>query len=85
MRTVKVYLLSTCPWCKKTKRFLDANNVQYEHEYVDLATGADKDRVMLEVQRWNPRPSFPMVVVSNDETEVVVGFNEDRLREVLRL
>ena len=85
MRKVKAYLLSTCPWCKKTKRFLDANGVDYEYEYVDLLTGGEKDRVMSEVQQWNPRRSFPTVVVSNDRTEVVIGFTEHRLREVLGL
>ena len=85
MRQVKAYLLSTCPWCKKTKRFLDANKVQYEYQYVDLVTGSEKDRVMREVKQWNPRISFPTVVVINGDDEVVIGFDEDRLREVLGL
>lgn len=83
MKKIKLYALSTCAWCKKTKRFLDDHNVNYEYEYVDLLTGAEKVRVMAEVERWNPRRTFPTVVV--DDNEVVVGFNEDRLREVLRL
>lgn len=83
MKKVKLYALSTCGWCKKTRNFLDSNYIQYEYEYVDLLTGAEKDRAMTEVRRWNPRLSFPTVVV--DDTEVVVGFNEDRLREVLGL
>jgi glutaredoxin-like protein NrdH len=79
------YFLSTCGWCKKTKRFLDDNNVDYEYEYVDLLTGKDKAQVLAEVDQHNPRRSFPTVVVSNDDTEVVIGFREDRLREVLGL
>jgi len=38
---------------------------------------------MAEMERWNPRRTFPTVVV--DDSEVVVGFKEDRLREVLGL
>lgn len=83
MKKIKLYALSTCGWCKKTRTFLDDHYVKYEYEYVDLLTGAERDRVMNEVKRWNPRLSFPTVVV--DDTEVVVGFNEDRLREVLGL
>jgi glutaredoxin-like protein NrdH len=83
LKNVKLYALSTCGWCKKTRRFLDDHNVDYEYEYVDLLTGAEKDRVMAEVKRWNPQLSFPTVVVN--DSEVVVGFREDRLREVLRL
>ncbi len=83
MKKVKLYALSTCGWCKKTRSFLDSHYVQYEYEYVDLLTGAEKDRVMAEVKRWNPSLSFPTVVV--DDAKVVVGFREDLLREVLGL
>jgi glutaredoxin len=77
------YGLSTCGWCRKTKRFLDAAGVEYELIYVDLLTGAERQRVMAEIGRWNPRQSFPTVVV--DDTTAVVGFREGRLREVLDL
>ena len=83
MKKVRFFALSTCGWCKKTKRFLDAHNVTYEIDYVDLLSGAERARIMAEMERWNPRRTFPTVVV--DDKEVVVGFNEDRLREVLGL
>ncbi len=85
MKKVKGYFLSTCGWCRKTKRFLDASNVDYEYEYVDLLTGDDKVRALAEVEQFNPRRSFPTVVISNEETKVVIGYKEDRLREVLGL
>ncbi|MFB0534772.1 MAG: glutaredoxin family protein [Anaerolineae bacterium] len=83
MKKVRFFALSTCGWCKKTKRFLDAHNVDYEIDYVDLLSGAERARVMAEMERWNPRRTFPTVVVN--DSEVVVGFKEDRLREVLGL
>jgi glutaredoxin-like protein NrdH len=85
MRKVKGYFLSTCGWCRKTKRFLDENEVNYEYEYVDLLGPGDKARALSEVSQYNPRKSFPTVVVSNGETQIVIGFKEDRLREVLGL
>ncbi|MGB3904539.1 MAG: glutaredoxin family protein [Anaerolineae bacterium] len=85
MRKVKLYALSTCGWCRKTKRFLDANDVDYEYEYVDLLTGNDKVRALTEVEQYNPRKSFPTVVVQNGDTQVVIGYVESRLREVLGL
>jgi len=83
MHKVKLYALSTCGWCRKTKRFLAANGIDYECQDVDLLTGTERARVLEEMSRWNPRRSFPTVVV--DDSEVVAGFNEDRLREVLGL
>ncbi len=83
MPNVAFYGLSTCGWCKRTKRFLDANGVEYKLIYVDLLRGAERERIMAEIRQWNPQVSFPTVVV--DDQTVVVGYRQDRLREVLGL
>ena len=80
---VKLYALSTCGWCRKTKAFLDENDVEYDLVYVDLLEKEEKDHVVAEVRKWNPRASFPTVVV--DDKESVAGFKKDRLQEVLGL
>ena len=79
---VMLYAISTCGWCKKTKRFLAENGVEYESCDVDLLEGDEKKKAQEEVARCNPRRSYPTLVVGD---EVVVGFNEERLREVLGL
>jgi glutaredoxin len=81
--TVRLYALSTCAWCKRTKSFLDENDVEYDLVYVDLLKGEEKEQVLDEVRKWNPRATFPTVVV--DGEKAVAGFKEDRLREVLGL
>jgi glutaredoxin-like protein NrdH len=78
---VKLYALSTCGWCKKTKELLDANDVEYNLVYVDLLEGDEKQAVLDEVRKFNPRTSFPTVVV--DDSRSVTGFKEDQLRELL--
>jgi len=83
MHKVVFYGLSTCGWCRRTKQFLDANGVQYELNYVDMAKGPDKQQAIDEVRRWNPRLSFPTVIVDN--ITAVIGFNEDELRAALDL
>ncbi|MGC8838833.1 MAG: glutaredoxin family protein [Anaerolineae bacterium] len=83
MHKVKLYALSTCAWCRKTKRFFNLHNVDYEFVDVDLLGPVERQQVLEEVARWNPRLSFPTVVV--DDREVVVGYDEVRLREVLGL
>ncbi|MDH7486839.1 MAG: glutaredoxin family protein [Anaerolineae bacterium] len=83
MHKVTFYGLSTCGWCRRTKRFLDAHGVDYELIYVDLLTGAERQRIMNEVSRWNPRLTFPTVVVDGKLT--VIGYSEERLREALGL
>ena len=80
---VMLYALSTCGWCRKAKNFLDENEVEYELVYVDLLEKEEKEEVLVEVRKWNPRASFPTVVVDNRES--VAGFKEERMRELLGL
>ena len=80
---VKLYALSTCGWCRKAKNLLDENDVEYDLVYVDLLDKPEKDEVMVEVRKWNPRASFPTVVI--DDKESVAGFKEERLKELLGL
>ena len=78
---VVLYALSTCGWCRKTKRFLAELGVQYKYKDVDKLSGAERDEALQEVERWNPRRSFPTMVIK--EEEAVVGFDADRIKELL--
>lgn len=82
--TVTLYALSTCGWCRKTKRFLDGNDITYAVHDVDLLEGDEKEQIREEVARYNPRRSYPTLVV-DDGAHVVVGYDEDKLREALGL
>ena len=83
MKKVKLYALSTCGWCKRTKRFLDEHDVDYECEHVDLLSGDEKDRFLGELAQWNPKRTYPTIVI--DDSHVIVGFRTNRLREALGL
>jgi glutaredoxin-like protein NrdH len=78
---VKVYSLSTCPWCKKVKRLLDEKSVQYEAIEVDLAEGQDQKKALEEVEKLTGSRSFPVTVIN--ET-VIRGFKEDEIVEALK-
>ena len=80
---VKLYALSTCGWCKKAKRFLEDNAIAYDVVYVDQLDKEEKEQVLVEVRKWNPRCSFPTIVV--DDKECVAGFKEARYMEILGL
>jgi glutaredoxin-like protein NrdH len=79
---VKLYALSTCIWCRKTRQLLDALKISYSYLYVDLLPIAEQDAVMAEMASYNPRRSFPTIVV--DGVQVVSGFEEARIKEILR-
>jgi glutaredoxin-like protein NrdH len=75
---VVFYGLSTCVWCKKTRRLLDDLGVAYDYVYVDLLDGEEQERAMAEVRRWNPNESFPTLVFN--ESSCVLGFDENGIR-----
>ena len=79
---VKIYTLSTCSHCRKLKMFLDKCNIQFDFVDVDVLTGEERDTMVEEVKKLNPRCSFPTIQIG--ET-VIVGFDEDRIREVLKI
>jgi len=78
---VRLFALSTCGWCRKTKELLDELKVAYDYQYVDLLTGAERDQALEEVKRWNPASSFPTIVFNNKGC--VVGFKADKIKEEL--
>jgi glutaredoxin-like protein NrdH len=78
-----LYALSTCPWCKKTKKLLDDLGVEYHYADVDLLTDEERNEVMRIVKKWNPRNSFPTLVVN--DSLCIVGFEEDKIRKTLKL
>jgi glutaredoxin len=63
---VMLYALSTCGWCKKTKALLKQLNVSYDYIDVDLLDEKEKDEIMQALRKWNPRGSFPTIVINND-------------------
>ena len=78
--TVKLYALSTCGWCRRTKEFLDDLGVEYEYIYVDKCEGDERAEVTAAVKELNPRGSFPTLKIDD---KVVVGFDEEGMQELL--
>ena len=78
---VKVYSLSTCPWCKKVKKFLDEKNVEYEVVDVDLAQGDEQKQALEEVEKLTGKRAFPVTVIKD---EVISGYKEDKIQEALK-
>ena len=83
-RPVKLllYTLSTCGWCRKTKSLLTELEVGYDYVDIDKLPQEERDRMREEVMKWNPTCSFPTIIV--DDHECIVGFKEEKLRELLQ-
>ncbi len=81
-RNVKIFTISTCAWCKKVKDLLKSLDVQYEYVDIDLVEGDEREEVKEELKQYNSKLSCPTLVIDGGE-EVIIGFKEDEIREVL--
>ncbi len=81
--TITLYALSTCGWCKMAREFLDELGVEYYYVYVDLLKDEERESAVEEVKRWNPRCSFPTIVIDNEVG--IVGVDRQRIKEKLGL
>jgi glutaredoxin len=78
---IKLFTLSTCVWCKKTKALLRGMGVSYEYVDVDLLAGEAREKALDELKTYNPNCSFPSLVVGE---QCIVGFDEGRIKEALQ-
>lgn len=79
---VVLFALSTCGWCKKTKRLLNELGVGYSYVDVDELKEDEKTEAVDELKKWNPRCSFPTLVIDNESC--VVGFKEDEIKKAIK-
>jgi len=79
---IKMYTLSTCSHCKATKKFMDKCEVKYEFTDVDLLQGEEREAILADVRKFNPKCSFPTIIINE---KVIVGFKENEIREALGL
>jgi glutaredoxin-like protein NrdH len=79
--SVMLYALSTCVWCKKTKRLLNQLAIAYDYIDVDLLESTEREKVNKTVLRWNPSGSYPTIVV--DDRKSIIGFDPEKIKEVL--
>lgn len=77
-----MYTLSTCPWCRKTKKFFTDNHIPFEYIDYDLAGEDEQDRIREEMLRDGGTAAFPYVRING---EVIIGFNPKKYAKLMGL
>lgn len=79
MTNVTIYTTQTCGYCKAAKEFMKDNKVEYNE--IDVTSDRDKAREMIEK---SGQMGVPVILVNTDEKEeMIIGFDQARLSEVL--
>lgn len=77
MKKVIIYSTPSCVYCNMAKNFFKANNIAYA-EY-DVSSDADKRKEMIDMTGQMGVPAIDAA------GEIIVGFDEPRLRQILSL
>ena len=80
-KSVELYTLSTCPWCRKAKAFLDAKRVDYSYIDYDLADEVTQARIQEEMLA-RAASAFPFAKIDDD---FIVGYNPEAYARLLEL
>lgn len=77
MKKVVMYSTPTCHYCNLAKEFFDDHNIQYE--VYNVQTDLEKRKEMVEK---SGQMGVPVIFIDG---EMVKGFDEERIRELLEL
>ncbi len=80
-KKVRLYGLSTCPTCKRVKKFFEEKGIKFELIEVDLLDGGEQWLMSKEVKKYNPAETYPTIVIE----EVITNFDEDAIKRALGL
>ena len=74
---VKVYSTKTCPYCVTLKQFLKQNNIDFED--IDVSTDQAAQQEMI---KKSSQMGVPVVDIDG---EIVVGFDKEKLSQILNI
>ncbi|SFB25142.1 glutaredoxin family protein [Clostridium frigidicarnis] len=74
MKNIIVYTSNTCPYCVTVKEYLKSNNLKYEEKNVNENPSYRKELMAMKIM------SVPVIKIDN---EVVVGFDQNKIEELL--
>ena len=77
MAKVKVYSTPTCPWCTKAKEFLTKNKVKFENINV-----AEDEKARNDMVERSGQMGVPVIEIGK---EMIVGFDESKIKKILKL
>ena len=80
---IMLYALSTCGWCRKTKQLLESKGLEYFYIYMDLAEGEEKKKNLKDLEKWNPKFSYPTIVINDSKS--IVGYKPEEIIEALNI
>ena len=77
MSKAQIYTTPTCVYCKMAKEFFKNNNVEYEEKNVATDVASRDEMIQKSGQMGVP--------VIDIDGQIIIGFDQPRLKEALKL
>ena len=75
MKKVVIYSTPTCPFCIRVKQFMRENDIAFED--IDVSANPEKAQEMIKI---SGQMGVPVIYIDG---EIVVGFDKERIKELL--
>ncbi len=80
MKKVTIYALSTCLWCKKTKKYFEEKKIPFEAVDYDKQDEDRQEKMMQEMRGAGCTGSFPFVNIGGT---CVQGYDPEEFERLL--
>jgi glutaredoxin len=80
MKKIIIYTTSWCPWCQKTKKFLENLGYSYEERNVELNPEWGKELIEKSGQMGVP---VTLIIDENGKEKLIIGYDPLSLKEAL--
>ncbi len=77
---VRLFTTPDCPFSKKTKELLREHNIAFEDNNV-----LEDEKAREEMIRVSQQTAVPVILIQHGETVIIRGYDEKRLKEVLKV
>ena len=74
-KSIRVYTTPTCPFCMRTKQFLNENKIAFEN--IDVSNDEEKAKEMI---AKSGQMGVPVIDIDG---EIIVGFDKEKIIEAL--
>jgi len=81
MKKITIYALSTCLWCKKTKKFFEEKKVPFTAIDYDKLNDDEQEKLMAEIKKDGCNGTFPFTRIGD---ACVQGYAPDEFEEELK-
>jgi glutaredoxin-like protein NrdH len=79
---VVLFAISTCIWCKKTKKLLNELQIAYDYIDVDLEPREVRQQINEELKKWTQNVSYPFIIVN--EERFIQGYEEEEIKAMAK-